>query len=271
MKFFGNASKSETAYNEVVAALAPALARAKITTLTVEGRTVPASEAPAALQVAALLAAHPIGEGQQEVNNLHVTNANLAAQNEALTDDNATLQATVGGLQVEKQTLITRATVAEAALETSTAKCAQKDVEIQASQANFNRVDGELKSLNADISRRCLAVGCLMELKGANGAALASTATADEKQAAAERIPPAEKLASFNGAVNAALTRLGVNVATLPGAPANGTNVPAISTAIANANILAQLEAIKDPTERARFHAKHRSEIFAAVQALPKT
>lgn len=261
LKFFGNASRMEAVINKISAVIEPALAKAKIVTLEVGGKTIPTSEAPVDVQVAALLAANPVGGGQQEVSNLHVINANQAEQIQNLTNENATLQATVGGLQQDKIALTSRAEAAEATAGKQSAALAQKDIEIKASQDNFTRLHGEQLVFNTELSKACIAVGCL-QLTDANGAAIKQTATEEQKLEAANKIPVSEKLKAYQGALNLAASNLGLSIASLPGAPLKFQQTPATG-------ILAQYEAAKAQGAGAgvEFYRKNATAIDEAYRA----
>lgn len=260
MKFFGNVTKLEAAIEATDAVLNAALAKANVLTVSVDGKSVAMSEAPLADKARALIALNPVGESQQTVNELHVTNAGLAARLEAISNERDTANASLGALQLDKRNLTTRAEAAEASVQTLTAEKGQLGVQLRAAQSEFERVSKEQSAFNTELSKVCLAVGCL-QLTDAGGAALSPNATEAAKLEAANRIPVGDKLKAYQGAVNQAITATGVTVASLPGAG---------MAQQATGNILAELEAIKDPTERARFRIKHSSAIFAAAKALPK-
>ncbi len=262
-KFF-NIGKANAEIDAADSVLNPALAKANILSISVDGKAVPANDAPLAAKISAIFAANPVGEGQQNVSELLVTNADLARQLEKLTSDHAAATATVAGLGREKSALEARAASAEGSVQTMTAEKSQLQVQLKAAQDEFSRVNGQLQQFNTELSRVCLAAGCL-ELTEADGRLLPKEATAEQKQAAAERIPALDKIKAYAGAVNAALARTGINVNTLPNA--SGSAVAANGN-VAHASILAKLEAIKDPTERARFHKANASAIFAAMKAL---
>jgi hypothetical protein len=95
----------------------------------------------------------------------------------------------------------------------------------------------------------------VLDLK-ADGKPLGADAPPAVKLAAAEAIPVEEKLTAYQGAVNAALTRLGVDTAALPGQPGATINV-------AEHGLLARIAATTDPTEK----AKLRHENMAAIRA----
>ncbi len=132
-----------------------------------------------------------------------------------------TEQTTVSALSKEKLSLESRVTVLESTQQTLTASNAELTELRKASNSEAGRVTGQLNALNSELSRRCLAVGCLMDLRDDKGQLLVSTASAEERQAAAERIPAAEKLSALCGAVNLAIRKTGIEV-DLPQRPPNG-------------------------------------------------
>lgn len=252
-----NIKKANEELEAVDAILQPALAKAKVThAMRKDGQSVSIAEASRSERLTALFAASPVGEGQQQAADLLVSNAHLAERLEKSESDLQVATATVGGLQFEKRNLTTRAETAEASVQNLTNEKAQKQVELDAAIKENARITGNLNAVNTELSRMCLQAGCLSLTK--DGQPLPATASDAEKLAVAEAIPAAEKLTAYKGAVHLVLSRLGVNTISVP----NGG--PTASRAnLSEHNLLAKLDAIKDPAERAAFVKKHRSELFA--------
>lgn len=259
MKFFGNVTKLEAAIEAADSAINPALATAKILTLKVEGKDVPASEAPLANRIAALLAVSAPGVSEQSVANLTTTNAELAARNETISTELATSNSLLGGLRQELAEQKTKLTNAEASVSTLTAEKAQLEIQRKAAQSEYERVSKEQASLNTELSRACLAIGCL-QLTDANGAAIKQTSTEEQKLEAANRIPASEKLKAYQGGLNLAISNMGANISSLPGAP-----LKLVSSA---SGIIAQYNAekAKGASEGVAFYRLHAAEIDAAMR-----
>lgn len=260
MNFFGNVKKFEAAFAALQSVFNPALDKAGIKTLKVEGKDLPASEAPLADQAIALLAANPTGEHQQTISELHVTNASLAKRIETLESEKAVALGTVSGLQSEKQELTNRSTASEAAVQKLTAELGQTQVQLKAAQDEFNRVAREQAAFNTELSKACIAVGCL-QLHDANGAALPLNASAEAKLASANLLTLSEKLKAYQGGLNTAIAATGLSVASLPGAPLQFVQS-------APRGILAEHRAITDPVAKARHYEKHKEAIDQAYREL---
>lgn len=207
------------------AAIDPLLVAAKITTIEVNGKPTPATSetVPLALKITAYAGTVKAGAGDAEVSQMAANNNVLAEQAKTLEQRAITAETNLAAATREKISLDGQLTVEKASVARLNAENAELLVLRKAANTEAGRVTEQLNGVNADISRRCLAIGCLVDLRNEKNELLASTATADEKQAAAERIPIAEKLNMFNGAVNSTLNKLGVNVASLPSQPGTGT------------------------------------------------
>lgn len=259
MKFFGNVTKLEAAIEAADNAINPALTKANVLSLKVDGKDIPLSDAPLANRIAAFVAIADKGENDATVNQLTVTNAELAARNEKLSGDLATVQAFLGGAKNDNQALTNRAETAEAAVTKLTADKAQLKLELSAAQSEYQRVLTEQAAFNTELSKACLAIGCL-QLTDTNGIAIKLTAPEEQRLEAANKIPPSEKLKAYQGGLNLAMTKLGLTANSLPGAPVSFVSAPA--------GIVAQHNAIKDPTERALHYRKNKEAIDAAYRNL---
>lgn len=259
MAKYWNVVKANAVIEAAEAKLAPALAKANIATIPVDGKPVPAAQAPLDAQIEAVFAANPPGEASHDKSELLVTNATLADELQKREVALATANATVGSLQSEKQTFVSRAEAAEASVLTLTAEKGQLNVQLKAAQSEYDRVSREQAAFNTELSKACIAVGCL-QLTDANGAALSLNASEAAKLEAANKIPLSDKLKAYQGAVNQAITATGLNVASLPGAPLKFVQSPPTG-------ILGQYNAITDPMEKTAFYRKHKAEIREAARA----
>ena len=186
------------------------LAKASLKTISREGKAVALDDATAMEKLDAMLAIASPGSEQTNLNTLTQTNAELAARLEKAESDGKTVNATVAGLNLEKQTLTKRAEDAEGAVQKLTAETAQSGVQLRAANSELVRVTKESQAVNRQISEQCLTYGCIDAalLKDADGKILAADADQDAKLAAADRIPVDQKLAMSQGAVNLSLQRI---------------------------------------------------------------
>lgn len=203
------------------AAITPALATAGITVIKVEGKDVPAGEAPLAAKISALLAVAPPGASTQQISDVLLSNDALSKQLETVTAENVLNKASAQALTTEKATLNLSLTTANASVNALTASNADLANRNKIAGEQFAAKQGELIAVNRDISRLCVSANCL-ELVGEDGKPLAKDATDEQKLAAADKVPVADKLKAFSGAVNAAMAKTGLSFATLPTGAPNG-------------------------------------------------
>ena len=218
-----NALTLRAELDAIEATLAPHLDKAKVLTASIDGKSVPISEAPIADRIKSLMAVNPVGEDKQKDADLSITNADIAARLEKTESDLAVANATTSGLQAKIRDLESRATTAESTVQKMTAERGELDLQLQSSQKEYSRVSGEQATLNAEISALCLGASCLTDLRDDKNNLLASTATSAERLAAANRVKPADKLKAYAGALNAAVGRTQVSLAALPNSGATTT------------------------------------------------
>lgn len=225
-----NALTLRAELDSLESAFAPHLDKAKVLTASIDGKSVPISEAPLLDRFKSLMAVNPVGEDKQKDADLSITNADIAARLEKAESDLSVANATISGLQAKNRDLETRATTAEGTVQKMTAERGQIDLQLQSSQSEYRRVSGEQAALNSEISRICLGASCLSDLRDEKNNLLASSANSAEREAAANRVPPADKLKSYAGVLNAAVARTGVSLAALPapGATATGSQKPEV-------------------------------------------
>jgi hypothetical protein len=247
------------------AAINPQLTAAKISTLEVNGKPVAATsdEVPLQVKISALAAVTKAGAADEQMSQLLASNQLLADQATQLRTENASLTTNVSTLSAEKVTLTNDLTAAKNANATLTAENTNLTQLREGAVKEGARVTGQLNALNSELSKRCLGIGCLSDLRGADNALLPSTATQAEREAAADRVSAADKIVALSGAVNSTLAKCGVDVSKLPsgGAPLLG--------AIPQSGILAQYAAAKasGSVEGVRFYREHSKEIDAAYRA----
>lgn len=224
IKFLANISKANAQLQAGHEAIDPALASAKISTLKVDGKDVPASEAPLSVKIAALANLTAAGEKSQDVSELIATNGHIAAKVETLEGDLATAQGLVASQTQKISALEGQLATASATVDRQTASGAQDGMLLKASNGEVSRLTKEIAAVNTDLSKLCLEYGCL-DLTTVDGKLLAKDAAEDVKLEAANRVPIADKLKASKGAVNAAMRNLGLNTNQLP-AGGSATNAP---------------------------------------------
>jgi len=255
---FYNIGLANDEINAADAALAVALTSAKITTVKVGGKDVPASEAPLADRINALLSVNPIGAESQSVDELLKSNNILSARAQKADEDLKLANDSVSQLTREKIELDNKLAIANDAVSSLTAKNLELGTSLEASQTAAKAAIKAGNDTNRLVSKMAIAFACV-ELKGEDGKALSPNASADLKEAAADKIPVAEKLTAISGALNAAAARVGIDFATVPnGGPAAGAKNPV--------GVLEQYNAIQHPQERQAFYRKNKEAIDASFR-----
>jgi hypothetical protein len=260
LKFFGNVKKLETEIEATDAALQSDCEKADIKTAQRDGKVISITEATISEKYAALRAAHPPGTNLEERAELLASNGLIASRCEKAETDLALEKTTTSTLTRENASLKTALDTEKASVATLTAEKANQINLRDAAVNENNRLQKELNGLNGELSRRCLAANCLMDLRDENGAPLAANATPEAKQEAADRIPAGEKLTALCGAVNATLAKLGVDLSRLPSGGARLSHAE-------STGILAQYNAITNAAERTAFYRKNSAAIDAAHRA----
>ena len=216
-KFFG-ISEADAEIKSADAAINPLLTAAKISTIEVNGKPVAATsdEVPLALKITNLAATFKEGAGDKEISEMTRNNTILADQAKAAEARAVTAETNAATVTRENVSLKSDLQTQKDAVARLTAENAEVTTLRKAANAEAGRVTAEMNAVNAEISKQALSFNCLADLRGADGKLLPSTASADERQAAAERIPIADKIKAIGGAVNAAVARTGVSIAALP-------------------------------------------------------
>lgn len=248
-KSFWNIGKANAEITAADSAIDPALAAAKISVIKVDGRDIPAHEAPLADKITALLAVAAPQAAAHDMSELVVTNDQLSKQIDRLTDENVKISAGNAALTQENVQLKADLETAKASIASLTASEAELSVRHEAALSQVSKSTEKFNNLNREISAACLKAGCL-DVSGENEA---------EKLAAADAIEPSVKLAAYAGAVNTAVARIGV---TMPAPAAGGTSNPNL----AQTNLIAKLDAIKDPVERAKFFRENKAALATAAR-----
>ena len=227
-----NVGKANAIIDSANAAADAGLTSAKITTLKVDGKDVPAVEAPLDAKISAVSALVTSGDKTQDVSELIASNGQIAAQVEDLTAKNVTLTAT-SSAQVQKITALeTELALSKTSVATLTAEVSGSKNLLAASGNENVRVTGLLNAANAEISKQCIAVNCLTLTDG-DGKPLVKDATDAAKLEAANKIPVAEKITALMGAIHSSAANIGVDLKKVPAvsgggaAPDNGKKLSA--------------------------------------------
>lgn len=255
---FWNIGKANAEISSAHEAADATLESAKITSLKVDGKDMPASDAPLAVKIVACRALIASGEKTQDVSELVATNGQIAAQAEELSGKLALAQATIASQNQKISEQGAQLSSANASVSELTAKTAQLQTSLDASNKEAARLAGHVNGVNEDISRMCLDFGCL-------DLGLKADATEAQKIEAANKLKESDKLNTARGAVASAVSRIGLAA---PAAPSTLGSASSPTQAVAHSAILAQYDAIKDPAERTRFYRANASKIFSAMKAL---
>ncbi len=222
-----NAPKLNAELSAADEAINPLLESANISTIKLNGVDEPAGKAPLSDRIQAYAAVVKAGVVDKDDVDLATLNTQITAQLEKSEAALAVAQSSLASITQEKSTLTTELSTAKANVSKLTAENAQLVELRSAATKQAGQAVSERNALNSEISRQALIFGCLTDLKDVDGKLLASTATAIEREAAADLIPAADKLKSISGAVNLAVSRLGVSTKEIPSAPAGNANAKA--------------------------------------------
>lgn len=218
-----NIGKANAAISDAQAALAPALAKAGISTIAVDGKTVPAAEAPLASQITALIGAQPVVADSQSAAEAIASNDLISKELDAAQAQLALKTTAVETLTRSNADLTSRLSTAEATVQDLTVKNGVMKTERDAAVAEYGKVSEQLTAQKTALAQRCLAVGCL-DLIGEDGKPLAKDATDTVKLAAAMKLSHGDLFKAHNGALNAAAAKMGIVFAEIPaGKPQAGS------------------------------------------------
>ncbi len=192
-------------------AIAPLLVAAKITTISVDGKDVAASDAPLSAQIAALGRVMATGDKTEDSAALISANGELAAQVEAADGKRIAAEATVASHAQKIIELSGQLTVANDSITTLTAKNLETSNLLASTTAAGERLTKQLAEQKTELAKDCLAVGCLV-LTGADGKPLAVDASEETRLTAALALPHADLSKSYKGALHAAASKVGVDL-----------------------------------------------------------
>lgn len=228
---FTSISKADSEIKAADSVIDAALTEAKINTLTVAGQSVAASKAPLADKISAVLALTKPGAATLEVSEVVASNDALSAQIDTVTAERDRLNAGNQSLTAENAKLQTDLAAQRASVANLTAANTELTVRHEAALRQVTDTAGKLTALNRMISEQCVAANCL-DLADDKGFALKADAMQEQKLEVADKIPAADKLKAYSGAVTAAISRTGVNITMIPnGGPQTASTAPKLSRA----------------------------------------
>jgi septal ring factor EnvC (AmiA/AmiB activator) len=210
-----DANAERDAVSEV---LSPALAKASISTLVQNGKTIPAVDAPLSVQLAALLAAAPVVTDAQSAAEALVSNDFISAEMEKVSTELALKKTAVESLSKDKAELSEKLSLANHAVQDLTVK---NSVLVQERDACSNQFAQASKAATAEkraLAQDCVDANCL-SLVGENGKLMGAEATNEDKVSAAMKLSSDELRKSYKGAVNSAMAKTGVTLFAVPSAP----------------------------------------------------
>ena len=218
-----NIGKANALIDASTSVLAPALAKAGISTIAVDGKTVPVADAPLNLQISALLAAQPAVEGSQSAAQALESNELISAELDKTKTELAIKTTAVESLTRSNADLQAKLTTANATVQDLTVKNGVLDTQRNAAVSQFNTNADQLKNQKMALVQKCLAANCL-DLTGDDGKPLAKDASDETKVAAAMKLSHDDLFKAFNGAVNSAIAKTGVTFAQIPSGQPSSTD-----------------------------------------------
>lgn len=253
-----NIGKANAELNATADVLAPALAKAGVQTIAVDGKAVPAAEAPVSLQVAALLTAQPAVDGAQNAAEALVSNELISKELETTKTELALKVTAVESLSRDKAALETRVTTAEASVQSLTTQLGVMKTERDACSNQHAEAAKQVREQKLSLARKCVQCGCV-EFKGADGKVLAADCSDADLTAASQDLAFASLADAYSGALNVAASKVGVSLTSIPAGSAGSLN-------ISQKNVLAQYEQITDPQAKTKFYRENKSAIDSAFR-----
>jgi septal ring factor EnvC (AmiA/AmiB activator) len=213
-------SKANAEFDAAEAALAPALAKAGITSISIDGKVTQLTDASLAQKISALIAVQPAVADSQQLSDVLVSNEAIATELEKTKLDLSLAQTSVSSLTRENGSLKTELATSQASVQTLTGEKADLNNRLTAATSQFSANAATIRAQDGVISKLCIDTNVL-ELTGEDGKPLAADAKDDEKLAAAAKVPFGDKVKAYKGAVNAAIKRTGANPLEIPELPSD--------------------------------------------------
>lgn len=215
-KTYFNVIKANAEISANHTALDAALTAANVLTVKVDGKDVPLAEASAVAKVEALNSLVKHGDANADLAELTQSNSVIAERAEKAESDLAIEKAKNDALSREKVSLVEKAQDSANTVASLTAKNTDLTTQLEASNKEGVRLTKELTAQNQALSEVCIAAGVI------DFASLGEKATAEQKLEFANKIPFADKLKMYRGAVNATIAKTGAAPLELPAAPPAG-------------------------------------------------
>lgn len=217
-----NIGKANAEIDAACAALAPALAKAGISTIAVDGKTVPAADAPLSAQISALLAAQPVVADSQNAAEALASNELISSELTKTKTDLALKITAVESLTRDKTDLTEKLSTANATVQDLTTKNNVLTTERDACSSQFGQASKDLTAQKTELASLAIAAGCLDLKDGAGKPFAADGAGAALKLSAAMKLSHGDLLKAYRGAVNAAIAQTGGNPIEAISAPPAG-------------------------------------------------
>jgi hypothetical protein len=216
-----NIGKANAEISSAQDTLTPALEKAGIKTLTIDGKSVAAVDAPLALQISALIAAQPPVTDSQNAAEALVSNELISKELETAKTELAIKTTAVESLTRDKAAMDSSLSTATATVQSQSVQIGVLTTERNAAVNQFTSNSKELTAQKTVLARRCIAARCV-DLIDENGKALPADAGEETKLAAVMRMPQPDLFKAYCGAVNAAIAKTGANPLEIPVLPPGG-------------------------------------------------
>lgn len=191
------------------------LVSAKVTTINVDGKDVPAADAPLPAKISAIGKLISSGNPTEDTAELIRANGEQAALVTELEGKLTVAQSTISAQTQKIAELEGKYNTAQASVTKLTAEAGTSANLLKAATDEVTRTTGMLNAQKTALANRCIAASCL-SLTGEDGKPLAESATADEKLSAALKLSHDDLWKSYSGAVNAAVAKTGVTFSDIP-------------------------------------------------------
>ena len=202
-------------------ALAPALEKAGIKTISIDGKSVAATDASLAARISALIAAQPAVPDSQNAAEALVSNELISKELETTKTELALKTTAVESLTRDKADLESRLSTASATVQSQSVQIGVLTTERDAAVKQFTSNSKELTAQKTVLAQRCIAARCV-DLIDESGKALAADATDETKLTAVMRTSQPDLFKAYCGAVNAAIAKTGASPLEIPVLPPGG-------------------------------------------------
>ena len=227
------------------AAIAPILVSAKILTIPVEGKDVPASDAPLDARITAIGKLISTGDKTEDSAALISANGQLASQAEAAEAKLVAEKASVAAQASRIIELSGQLNIANDSVTTLTAKNLETSNLLRTTTDAGTRLTSEVASQKLAIARACLKCAAVV-FNGTDGKALAADCSDADLAVSSKDMTFDSMVASYSGALHAAAGKLGITLASVPSTGTQTVNAPKkTATELCREDVIAQKKAGK--------------------------